>query len=74
MHDNNITTDEDNYMSTLEISSELMKQVKSNKSVLAIFRKSLVTLYRQYRRGDSCFGEYQEEYSALLYKCSLMVE
>lgn len=59
-------------MNNLNISNELMKQVKSNANVLAIFRKSLVTLYKSYRAKEIDKDEYQREYSNLLYKCSLM--
>lgn len=58
----------------LSINHELMKKVKSNENVLSIFRKSLATLYRAYRRKELCQGEYCKEYDALLYRCSLMVE
>lgn len=61
-------------MMNLEISAELMKKVKSNESVLNIFRKSLITLYKTYRKGLISESEYQIEYNNLLYKCSLMAE
>jgi hypothetical protein len=57
---------------TLEINSELMKIVKSNASVLSIFRKSLNTLYQAYRGKIIDNAEYEIEYSNLLYRCSLM--
>ena len=57
---------------TLEMTAELRKQVKSNESVLSIFRKSLVTLYKAYRKKLIDKVEYQQEYNALLYKCALM--
>lgn len=58
----------------LEIAAELMKKVKSNENVLNIFRKSLVTLYKSYKKKLIDNVEYQTEYNNLLYKCSLMVD
>ena len=57
---------------TLEINSELMKIVKSNESVLSIFRASLCTLFKAYRGKIIDNAEYEIEYSNLLYRCSLM--
>ena len=59
---------------TLEISLALMQKVKSNPSILSIFRQSLATLYKSYRNELISSSEYQTEYNNLLYKCSLLAE
>lgn len=58
----------------LEIAAVLMKKIKSNDSVKAIFRKSVATAYRAYKNGDSCKQEYLTEYDQLIYRCSLMCD
>ncbi len=56
----------------LEIQAELMKMVKSNKSVYSIFHTSLCTLYKVYRKKLIDEKQFQKDYNALLFKCSLM--
>ena len=58
----------------LEVTVALLKKVKSNSSVHAIFKKSVATNYRAYRSGDMDRGEWTREYDKLLYRCSLMVD
>lgn len=56
----------------LEIAVELKKKVMSNSSVNAIWKQTVSTMYKAYRAGLMSQDEYQAEYNATLYRCSLM--
>lgn len=59
---------------TLELASALYDKVKSNKSVLSIFKKTIATTHRALRSGLIEEAEYQKEYNRTLYRCSMMID